>query len=803
MYKKSPISERIASIRERYRNTVPTIMTERFKIVTEFYKAHPDLPAMKKRALVFKELCEKMPTPIHKHELVVGDLTSIYRGSALYPDCSAWMFENFRVTDPRERELDRYEVSDEDLEYIWSEEDFWLKNNLSHKMDNSLTPGFHKIVGNGVTTFGDKGCSTMPTGHYCVDFELVINKGFKAIGDEARAHLAAIDGKLYGEDAKKAQFYEAISIVSDAMLTYAERYAQEADRQAAACEYPERKAELEMMAKTLRWIFKNPCRTLYEAVEAMYLYQTASGLSEALHGTSWGRADQYLGGFYQEDLEAGRITPEYGQEIIDAFCLKLAESNRVSGSEVTYANGGYTSGQLITLGGVGRDGKDATNALTYMFLQSADRLDLHDPPMSVRIDDDTPEELWEAAIETTKRHGGLPTFESDNAIIPALAKRMSLEDARDYCLIGCVEPAGAGDEWPACGGSGQESFWLLSGLANQAINNGENPKKGPDGKTTGQTGIATGYLYEMKDFDEVLAAVEKQMDYFVDWHIAFTNIHEYVVAENAPLPVISAVMDGCMESGKDVSWGGAKYNSTGFAGVGLGTLVDSLAVIKYMVFDKKLIDAKDFLEAVNSNWEGQEELRQTIHKIVPRYGNDDPYVDEIAKWVADKFSAKVSAATGPRGNHFAPGLYPVALHVLYGMISPATPDGRKAGEPLSDGISPVQQMDKSGPLSTLKSTSVFDHSEFPNGTLLNMKLHPKSVEGEGLHKLEALIKSYMDLGGMELQFNIVSPETLRDAQANPEAHKDLVVRIAGFSAYFTELFKGMQDDVIYRTEVEL
>jgi formate C-acetyltransferase len=344
---------------------------------------------------------------------------------------------------------------------------------------------------------------------------------------------------------------------------------------------------------------------------------------------------------------------------------------------------------------------------------------------------------------------------------------------------------------------------LLSGLINQAINNGENPKRDENGKTSGQTGLATGYLYDMKSFDDVLDAVKKQMDYFVDWHIAFTNIHEYVVAENAPLPVISAVMDGCMESGKDVSWGGAKYNSTGFAGVGIGTLVDSLAVIKYMVFDKKLIGAKEFLEAVNNNWEGQEELRQNIHKIVPRYGNDDPYTDDIAKWVADNFAAKVNSATGPRGNHFSAGLYPVAMHVLYGMMSPATPDGRKAGEPLSDGISPVQQMDKSGPLATLKSTSVFDHSEFPNGTLLNMKLHPKSVEGEGLYKLKSLIMSYFDLKGMELQFNIVSAETLRDAQANPEAHKDLVVRIAGFSAYFTELFKGMQDDVIHRTEVEL
>jgi formate C-acetyltransferase len=293
------------------------------------------------------------------------------------------------------------------------------------------------------------------------------------------------------------------------------------------------------------------------------------------------------------------------------------------------------------------------------------------------------------------------------------------------------------------------------------------------------------------------------MDYFVDWHVAFTNIHEYLVADSAPLPVISATMDGCLTSGMDVSEGGAKYNSTGIAGVGLGTLIDSLAVIKYMVFDKKLISAKDFLDAVISNWEGQEKLRQEIHVSVPRYGNDDPYADEIAKWVVDTFAEKVSRATGPRGNNFAAGLYPVATHVLWGLLSWATPDGRKTGEPLSDGISPKQQMDKNGPLSILKSATSYSQKQVPNGTLLNLKFHPKTVEGEGIGKFKALVKTYFDMGGMELQFNIVSADTLREAQENPAEYRDLVVRIAGFSAYFVELYKGMQDDVINRTEVEL
>jgi formate C-acetyltransferase len=800
---KKPISDRIARIRQRYRETTPTITLERFKIVTDFTKEHPELPTMKKRALLFKELCENMPTSIHPDELIVGNVSGKCRGSALYPELSDWMFDDFREVDPRVRELEQYEITDEDFAAIFTEEEFWAKNNNSIKMDKSLPPSFNRILGNGMTVFGVHSLCTMPVGHYCANFDKAIKLGFSAIKEEAEAKIAEIDGKFYGTDAKKYQFYDAVTIVCDGIITYSKRYAQEAARQAKSEQDAERKKELEMMADSLAWIMENPCRTLYEATQCMYLYQVAQGLSEALHGTSLGRADQYLGEFYENDIKEGRITEEFGQEIIDCFCLKISEMNRVTPHMTSLAIGGYTSGQLITLGGVKPGtGEDATNPVTYMFLESSRRLLLHDPPMSLRVHANTPPELMEAAIETTKRNGGVPTFENDDVIIPALEQRMSPEDAQNFCLIGCVEPAGTGNDWPACGGPGQESFWIISGAITLAINNGYNPMpQGPEGTIGGQTGLPTGYLYEMETFEDLLEAVRAQMEYFMDWYVAFTNIHEYVVSEYAPLPVVSATMDGCMESGMDVTWGGAKYNSTGLGGIGLGTLTDSLAVIKYMVYDQKLISAKDFLDAVLGNWEGQEELYQQIHTIVPRYGNDDPSVDWIAKWVVDTYCGLVNTRTGPRGNTFSPGLYPVAMHVLYGLLSWATPDGRRTGEPLSDGISPKQQMDTHGPLAVLRSVSQFDQVQVSNGTLLNMKMHPKSLEGDGLQKLDSLIRTYFTLGGMEIQFNIVDAETLREAQLKPDEHKDLVVRVAGFSAYFVELYKGMQDDVINRTEV--
>ncbi|NLB29462.1 MAG: hypothetical protein GX823_04470, partial [Clostridiales bacterium] len=374
---------------------------------------------------------------------------------------------------------------------------------------------------------------------------------------------------------------------------------------------------------------------------------------------------------------------------------------------------------------------------------------------------------------------------------------------RNYCLIGCVEPAGCGDHWSMCGASGFEGYWNMANCFLQAINNGHNPFPTEDGAHLRQTGLPTGYLYEMDSFEDVLEAVRKQMKFFVDWQVSMANLQEYITAQQLPLPLVSATMDGCMDSGRDVMSGGAKYNSTGFPGIAIGNLVDCLAVTKYMVFDKKLCTARELYDALTANWEGYEELRQTIQNEAPRYGNADDYCDRYLTWIGDTFAEFVNTATGPRGP-FSAGLFPVAFNVTYGLVTAATPDGRKLGEPLSDGISPVQQMDKNGPIAVLNSVSRLNQSKYPNGTLLNMKFHPTALNTEGSKlKLRALMQTYFEMGGAELQINVVSSEILRSAQAEPEKHKNLVVRVAGFSAYFTELHVGSQNDLISRTELAL
>jgi len=803
MHTWKPVFERVKKMREKYRNTQPEICTSRYRLITEFYMEHPELTGILKRALNFKHICENIAIRIDEGEVIVGAQSSKYRACALYPENSIdWLLEELESGFISTRDIDPYIVSEEDREYILQTGDFWRKECMSAKMNPYIPPGYFKHMYNGVIMLGPDGWAQAPVGHFCADYNAAIRKGFGAIKAEADAKVAEIEEKgIFGDSIDKYNFYRAVSIVCEAMITYTKRYARLAAEMAEVEKDPVRKKELEAMADTLNWVLEKPCRTFHDAVQTLFLYQTCMCLDSNMHGISFGRVDQYLGDFYEADIAAGRITPEYAQELIDLFYLKVAEMNKPWAYGPTMANPGYTSGQLMTLGGVKEDGTDATNAVTFMMLQSAGRLLLHDPPQALRIHKNTPPELWEAAIETTKRVGGIPTFENDDVIIPALMSRgHSLESARNYTLIGCVEPGGCGNEWPACGGIGVDTYFNLVNTFVLAINDGYSVIPGRQPRKE-RCGLPTGYLYEMESFDQVLDAFKKQTEFFVKWFASCINAFEYVAREVLPQPVVSATMRGCMEKGMDVMYGGAEYNSTGIAGVGIGNVADCLAIIKHLVFDEKICTARELYDALINNWEGYEELRSYIKNKAPHYGNGNPEVDKYAKWAAGLFADAVNSCTGPRGR-FSAGLYPVTIHVVFGKMTMATPDGRLAGEPLADGISPVQQMDKNGPTAILVSVSQIDQGQFPNGTLLNMKFHPNCLNGQdGILKLTNLIRTYFDMGGMEVQINVVSAETLRDAQKNPDNYKDLVVRVAGFSAYFIELHVEAQDDLIRRTEL--
>jgi formate C-acetyltransferase len=787
-------------MRAKYRDTQPEICTSRYRLITEFYTQNPQMEGILRRAKNFRNICENIAIRIDADEVIVGAQSAKYRAAALYPENSVdWLKEEIESGSISTRDLDPYIISDEDRRYILDTIDYWMTECMSAKTDAQIIDAYLDHVGNGVTLFGAKGQTQSPVGHFCTGYDTAIRKGFAAIREEAEEKMAQIvaDG-VPGKTIDQYNFYRAVSIVCEGMIALTKRYAVLAAEKAAAETDPARRAELEAMADVLNHCMEKPARNFHEALQTIYLYQTCLCLDANMHGITFGRIDQYLGDFYEADLAAGILTPAYAQELMDLFYLKVAEMNKPWSYGATKSNPGYTNGMLMTLGGVKKDGTDATNPVTYMMLQTSGRLLLHDPPQSLRIHKETPPELWEAAIETTKLAGGVPTFENDDLIIPALmARGLSLESARNYCLIGCVEPAGCGDEWASPGGTGTESFMNIANALWLAMNDGFLPG------ATHRVGLATGHLYEMTTFDEVLDAYQKQLAYFTKWQAININSFEYIAREILPQPVISAAMDGCMEKGADVMHGGARYNSTGMSGVGIGNVADSLNMIRHLCFDTGKCTTRELYDALTADWKGYEDLHAYIKNEAPHYGNGIPDCDRYARWAGKVYSDAVNACTGPRGRYSA-GLYPVTTNVMLGRFTAATPDGRHAGEPLADGISPVQQMDTNGPTAILVSVSQIDQSQYPNGTLLNMKFHPNALNGEeGVQKLSSLMEAYFGMGGMEMQINVVSAETLKEAQREPEKYKNLVVRVAGFSAYFVELHIDGQEDLIRRTELAM
>ena len=809
MYKFSSVTPRVQRMRALYRDTMPYVDIDRYKLVTEFYMENPQIDGPLKRALNFRNLCEKLPCIVHDDELIVGTYVTRYRATALYPENSiGWLIDEMKSGLISTREVDPYIVSEEDKEYILSTADFWLGECMNAKLNPYIPEGYKKIAASGVLFFTAEDQCSQPVGHFSPNFERAISTGFGSIKKEAETKMLLMEAEGFeGESAAQYSYYRATAIVCDGMITFARRYSEKC-RQLAEHETDEtRKLELLQIADTMAWVMENPARNFRDAIQTLWFYQMCVVMDANLHGTSLGRMDQFLGRYAEADVANGTITKDEAQELVDLCLLKIASLNKAWSAHTVLSNSGYTAGLLVTLGGVDKEGNDATNMVTYMGLETCGRLLMHSPPLALRLNRNTPGELWQCALSVNRKAGGVPSFYSDDVVIDALVRRgISRDDAWNYCLIGCVEPSVGGLEWPACGGVGVNSYMNFANVFLLAINNGKNPRADENGKIISdvQFGPETGYLYEMESIEDVKQAFLKQMNYWVSWNINLINMFESIARNVLPQPVVSAATEGCMEKGRDVMNGGAKYNSTGLSGIGLGNATDCLAVIDRICFKDKYCTTRELYDALMRNWEGAGDLRSYINNQVPRFGNGDAEVDAFCTWVAQSYADIANSKTGPRGR-FSAGLYPVAMHVVYGKFTGATPDGRLSGEPLSDGISAVQGMDTSGPTAILRSVTCFDHRQFSNGVLLNMRFHPSALSNDdGLDKLRDLMSAYFfDLGGGEMQLNIVSTDALRDAQVHPEKHKDLVVRIAGFSAYFVEVYKPTQDDLIRRTELGL
>jgi len=823
MFQFEPLSPRIRRLKEKreWYNTHMHLNTERTKIYTDYYKTHTNEYPVLKRAGAMNEWCSKCSTPIEDDDVLVGALGPETRTLNFYVEWNAeWIDravndsdENFRLAWQAPGAVRMEDYQRKDLKEAAA---FWWDQTISAKTSGIIPPELLAVGANGANNFGTFGGrfrgAGSPQGHYIANFNRAVNIGFGEIRREAQNRLDKLYSRTFGNAARSHAFYRGVIRVCDGAMTLSKRYAAACRDKANGTADVIRKNELLKMADSLDWIMEHPARSYWEALEIMLLYEIMIVTDCQQHGQSIANVDRYAGHILDRELAEGKITLEQAQEYTDAFVLRIGDllcmpggapnsaiiGFNQSGKNLYFSHLGqfmtYTSGIHITVAGQDRYGNDINNEVTRLFLKSYGRLNVPDPTVAVRIHKNTSSEVWQLAVESSKISGGMPQFQNDDVIIPMLLRRgLSIEDAREYGIVGCVEPAGSGNEWAACGNDGSNSIWCSTGIIPLVINGGKNPISG-DGD------LPCKMLYEYESFDELKQEFERQCRHSIDWHVTACNFYEQAYSENFPSIVASTMMEGCLEKGLDATWGGSKYNSTGMTCMGIANTADSLMAIKKLCFDEKTVSTRTMFDALKADWVGYEDLRQTIVNDVPHYGNDNAEVDELASWAMRIFAEHLQTCEGPRGKYCG-GTFTMIAHIGGGMHLGATPDGRKHGDPLADAISPRQGFDKNGPTAYLRSAAKLPHEELWNGDQLNIRFSPTSVsDDEGTIKLQKLIETYFDLGGMQVQFNVVGTEKLREAQRDPENNKDLIIRIAGFSTYFVTLNTDVQNDFITRTE---
>ncbi len=780
------VSPRIQKLIEGLYSVTPEIESERAVLITKSFKETESLPMIVRRAKALEKILSEMTVVIRDEELIVGNLTASPRGAQIFPEFSnKWLLSEFETL--AKRKGDVFLISEQTKKALREAFQYWDGRTVNELAEQYMFPETREAIAAGVFTVGNYFFNGV--GHISVDYAKVLAIGFNGIIAEAEAEMAKADTSK-PDYIKKKQFLTAVIIAAKAAITYATRFAALARDLAKRSQDPRRRDELLQIAENCEWVPANPARSFYEALQSFWFVQAIIQLESNGHSISPMRFDQYIYPYYKQDVTSGKITREKAQELLDCLWVKFNDVNKVRDEGSTKAFGGYPMFQNLIVGGQTADGVDATNELSFMCLEATAHTKLPQPSISIRVWNKTPDSLLLKACEVTRLGLGMPAYYNDEVIIPALVSRgVTLRDARDYGIIGCVEPQKGGktEGWH------DAAFFNIAKVLEITINNGM-----ANGK---QLGPQTGEFTSFKSFEEFMDAYRKQMEYFVSLLINADNSVDLAHGERAPLPFLSSMVEDCIGKGKSLQEGGAHYNFTGPQGVGVANVGDSLAAIKKLVFDEKVITLNELKSALDSNFADKEDLRQMLLNRAPKFGNDMDEVDNLAREGALIYCREVEKYLNPRGGQFQPGLYPVSANVPMGAGTGATPDGRLEGTPLADGVSPVSGRDSAGPTAAVNSVSKLDHHIASNGTLFNQKFHPSALEGEsGLQNLAALVRSYFDQKGLHVQFNVVSREKLLDAQKNPDKYRDLVVRVAGYSAHFTSLDKTIQDDIIARTE---
>lgn len=780
---------RIEKLIEDYRKAQPSVDIERARIYTESFKQTEGEDILIRRAQAFKDYCEKREIRIADQQLIVGDVARVPRAGAVDPvfHCG-WLSEELDSISTRKQ--DPYQISEEDKKELREEIfPYWKGKTVSELWLRQIPPYVREMaVKTGIIDVEIKTQSA--AGETAPYWEKAMKTGLGKMEEDLQKAIDALD-LIDPESYAKITFYKACQMTLEGLKHYMLRFEKLAQQQAQHAE-DDRKKELEAIAENCRHLTENKPETFWQGLQLMYFILAGCMMEGNGPSYSPGRVDQYLYPLYAKDIEEERLTDADALELIEAFYVKAAESTWFLSENAAMYFAGYQPFHSLIVGGIDKKGKDATNRLSYLFITAKMDVQLHSPSLCARVHQQTPEELLNHIAKLARLGTGFPAIYNDEvAIKMMLLSGGTMEEARDYQMVGCVEPFMGG----------KMAKWSDGGHYNYAaamefvLHNGRSIMN--DNKLLG---LETGNPEEMT-YDEIKEAVKQQLRYMIESISICANVNEKVCAELTPYPFISTFLEGTLETGKDLTKGGVKYTiGPALIGTGIADLVNSLSAIKKHVFDDKTITMKELIEALNANFEGYEKIRLMLQNTTPMYGNDIEAVDDLAEEMTDFAYSVISSCKSWRGPHFISGLYPVSSHVPHGLVVGALPYGRLAGTALADGCSPNGGTDHEGPTSVLKSVSKINHEVHTSGTLLNMKLDPQSVTGDaGLRRIADIIRTFVDLNIYHIQFNVVSNELLRAAQDKPEEHRSLIVRVAGYSAYFTELCKDMQDDIINRT----
>ncbi|WP_051237843.1 glycyl radical protein [Lacticigenium naphthae] len=790
------LTERMSEYREKVLTKKPYICAERALLATEAYKEHDHKPIVIKRAHMLKNIVEKMSIYIEDETFIVGNQAASNRDAPVFPEYTMEFVLN---------ELDTFEKRDGDVFYITEQtkEDlrsmapFW-KNKTLRDYSGSILPEEVKVFMD-TNFFGMEGKMNSGDAHLAVNYQEMLKVGLKGYEKRVKEYKEALDLAELGS-LEKYHFYESVLIVIASVKTFAERYAALAKEKAETAS-PERKAELVEISRICSKVPYEPADSLHEAIQSVWFIQLILQIESNGHSLSYGRLDQFLYPYFMNDVNAGKIEEDQAVELLANLWIKTLTVNKVRSQAHTQSSAGSPLYQNVTIGGQTRDKKDAVNKLSYLVLKSVAQTKLPQPNLTVRYHEGLDDRFMNECVEVMKLGFGMPAFNNDEIIIPSFTRiGVAEEDAYDYSAIGCVETAIPGKWGYRCTGMSYMNFPKILMIA---MNDGIDPVSGHR-FTKGY-----GHFNEMQSFEELQETWDKVVRELAQKSVIVENSCDIGLEKKVPDILCSALTDDCIKRGKTIKEGGAVYDFISGLQVGIANLADSLAAIKKLVFEEKKFSQEELWEALTTDFESErsKDIQQMLIHDAPKYGNDDDYVDLLVTHAYDSYIDEIKKypntryGRGPIGGIRYAGTSSISANVGQGMGTMASPDGRKAWTPLAEGCSPSHNMDQNGPTSVMKSVSKLPTEEIVGGVLLNQKINPQTLaKEEDKQKLILMLRAFFNkLHGYHIQYNVVSRDTLIDAQNNPEKHRDLIVRVAGYSAFFNVLSKATQDDIIERT----